>query len=72
MGRVRVYAWEVDRDQVALSAEIIDGKHTGRNLKIYIPHSQKKDIHRWRCYFIVIEQVYKHHILASHFEEFPV
>lgn len=67
---VRVYRKDPVQKEYEVSAEITDGEHFGKKIKIYIDFMQEYELHRHHYYKIAIKDVYKHHVrISPDFEE---
>lgn len=66
---IHVYAWERVQNQIELSVEIIEGRHLGKKLRVYVDLIEKSQIHRRHFYRITVSEVFKYYIRATGFEE---
>lgn len=62
---VRIYGHQIVDRQYEILAEIIDGKHLGCKVKIYVSSEQKQNLHRTYNYQVKIYKVFRYHITIN-------
>lgn len=67
---IRVYRKDQVSDEVEITAEICDGIHFGKTIKIYIDSLSESDLHRHHYYRVTLDGVFSRHVrIATDFEE---
>lgn len=59
---IRVFRKEPVRNQWEINVEICKGRLLGQKMKIYTDTAMQKKMHRWHHYFIIIKEVFNHHV----------
>jgi len=68
---IRIYRKDPVSKEYEISAEICDGIHYGKKIKIYVDFVQETELHRHHNYRVYIEKVFKHHVrINPDFEEY--
>jgi ribonuclease HI len=66
---VHIYYKNPVQDKYELHAEIMDGRYTGRTLRIFLTVSQEMNLHRWHFYRMEITEVTTYAVRMACLEE---